>query len=109
GAIDYILKPLRRPRLAKAMARARRRHEARQVPAGGMPAQSPELPAGEGDAFWIAVRGGTARVAVADIVRVDAAADHVYFHTSERAYLYRITMAELEKRLHGSGLVRVHR
>lgn len=109
GAIDYILKPLRRPRLARAMERARRRHEARQVPTDTRAAAPDERSCEEDAAFWIAGHGRIVRVAVADIVRVEAAADHVYFHTAERAYLYRITMGELEKRLRGSGLMRVHR
>jgi len=105
GAIDYVLKPVRRPRLAKAMERARLRHRARAEPASLQP-QSQATP---DDAFWVPVLRGTARVAIADIVRVEAAGDHVYLHTAERAYLYRITMADLEKRLHRSGLVRIHR
>lgn len=110
GAIDYLLKPVRRPRLVRAMERARLRHDARQTPVAADP---PAALAGDGAAeeniFWIPVRSGTARIAVDDILRIEAAADHVYFHTAERTYLYRITMTELEKRLEGSGLVRVHR
>jgi two-component system LytT family response regulator len=110
GAIDYLLKPVRRPRLIKAMERARLRHDARQAPAAADP---PTSRTGdmvtEENIFWIPVRSGTARIAVDDILRVEAAADHVYFHTAERAYLYRITMTELERRLESSGLIRVHR
>jgi DNA-binding LytR/AlgR family response regulator len=107
GAVDYLLKPVRRPRLAKAMERARLRFEAR----GARP--SPHLPppvALEGaDAIWVPVRQGTVRLEIGDIVRVEAAGDLVYLHTAERAYLYRATMGELEQRLQGSGLMRVHR
>lgn len=107
GAIDYVLKPVRRPRLAKAMERARLRHGARAEPRPDQSAQRAPQPVDE--AFWVPVLRGTARVAIADILRVEAAGDHVYLHTAERAYLYRITMADLEKRLHRSGLVRIHR
>ncbi|RYD90181.1 MAG: response regulator transcription factor, partial [Sphingomonadales bacterium] len=107
GAIDYVLKPVRRPRLAKAMERARLRHRARADPPAPI---SPEMPAAPpDDAFWVPILRGMARVAIADIIRVEAAGDHVYLHTAERAYLYRITMADLEKRLHRSGLIRIHR
>lgn len=106
GAIDYILKPVRRPRLAKAMERAALRHRARAEPAS--PGPAPEQPAAD-EAFWVPVLRGTARVAIADIHRIEAAGDHVYLHTAERAYLHRITMADLEHRLRGTGLIRVHR
>lgn len=107
GAIDYVLKPVRRPRLARAMERARLRHRARAEPLASQSAQTPGRP--PDGAFWVPVLRGTARVAIADIVRVEAAGDHVYLHTVERAYLYRTTMADLEKRLDRSGLVRIHR
>jgi DNA-binding LytR/AlgR family response regulator len=57
----------------------------------------------------VPVLRGTVRVATDDVERVEAAGDHVYLHTAERAYLYRSTMAEMEQRLQGTGLVRVHR
>lgn len=106
GAIDYVLKPVRRARLQRTLDRAVRRHAARAQRSPGGTA-SPSSDADDG--FWVPVLRGLTRVAVADIVRVEAARDHVYFHTAERAYLYRITMAELEFRLEGSGLLRVHR
>lgn len=106
GAIDYVLKPVRRARLRRTLDRAARRHAAH----GEAPEAPAPEPAGEGeDGFWVPVLRGLARVAIPDIVRVEAARDHVYFHTAERAYLFRITMAELERRLEGSGLLRVHR
>lgn len=108
GALDYILKPIRRPRLLRTMERAMRRHQARGVPEQ---AGQPDRNAGpEGDdGIWVPVLRGVARVQFADVQRVEAARDHVYFHTAERAYLYRITMSDLATRLAGTGLVRVHR
>ncbi|WP_167737656.1 LytR/AlgR family response regulator transcription factor [Sphingomonas parva] len=121
GAVDYLLKPVRRPRLARAIERARLRYEARRPaqstePTLPAPAQSaedavaaPEPAAAPDDAFWVPVLRGTVRVAVDDVERVEAAGDHVYLHAAGRAYLYRSTMAEMEQRLQGSGLLRVHR
>lgn len=108
GAADYVLKPLRRPRLAKTMERVRQRQAARRAQSqtevvAAEPAKTEE------DVFWVPVLGGVARVDVASIQRVEAARDHVYFHTEARAYLYRITMAELEPRMAAGGLIRVHR
>jgi DNA-binding LytR/AlgR family response regulator len=115
GAVDYMLKPVRRPRLAKAIERARLRYEARRQPAmEPHPETGPDeaiaaAAQGPDDAFWVPVLRGTVRVAIEDVERVEAAGDHVYLHTAERAYLYRSTMAEMEQRLQGTGLLRVHR
>ena len=108
GALDYILKPIRRPRLLRTMERAMRRHEARRVPA-----QTAETSVENGpepdDGIWVPVLRGVARVLFANVHRVEAARDHVYFHTAERAYLYRVTMSHLAAQLAGKGLLRVHR
>jgi len=120
GAVDYLLKPVRRPRLARAIERARLRYEARRplrsdpapVTDPDQPQTAPAVPEGASttdDAFWVPVLRGTVRVAIEDVARVEAAGDHVYLHTAERAYLYRSTMAEMEQRLRGTGLLRVHR
>lgn len=111
GAVDYLLKPVRRPRLKKAIERARLRYDARQAPSAPQasePAPETEADAGEA-AFWIPVGRGSVRVPLQDLVRIEAAGDHVYLHTAQRAWLHRITMAALEERLRGSGLLRVHR
>ena len=108
GAADYLLKPLRRPRLAKALARVRQRQVARRADAQPS-AVVPDAQSKSEDVFWVPVLNGVARVEVASIQRVEAARDHVYFHTEDRAYLYRITMAELEPRMAAGGLIRVHR
>lgn len=109
GAVDYLLKPVRRPRLIKAMERARRRLDARHShPAANCPPGS-VAPPETGGHFWIPMRNGTVRVAVCDILRVEAAGDLVYLHTLERAYIHRTTMTDLEQRLQGSGLIRIHR
>lgn len=107
GAVDYILKPLRRPRLVKAVERASRRFHARLASEARV--ESTTLPDKVDSSFWVPVRNGTVRVAIGDIMRVEAAGDLVYLHTLERAHFFRITMSELEKRLQGSGLVRIHR
>jgi DNA-binding LytR/AlgR family response regulator len=109
GAVDYLLKPLRRPRLKKAMERAWLRYEARQAQAERPAAETVEPRPAADAAFWLPVSKGTVRVPVQDLVRIEAAGDHAYLHTAQRAYLHRTTMAALEEKLRGSGLLRVHR
>jgi DNA-binding LytR/AlgR family response regulator len=107
GAVDYVLKPVRRVRLALAVERARRRCAARETP----PVRPHEASAAsaEESCFWITGLKGISRVAFEDIERIEAARDHVYLHTKDRTYLHRITMNEVEEALAGSGLIRVHR
>ena len=111
GAIDYLLKPVRRPRLIKALERARERRRARQAEPSAASNAMPPAPAADDaeDIFWVPGRNGTARVPIAAIQRIEAARDHVYLHTAERTYFYRCTMASMQQRLASSGMVRVHR
>lgn len=107
GAADYVLKPLRRLRLAKMLTRLRQRQIARSARATAPTA--PPADSQDDAVFWVPVRTGLARVSIDSIQRVEAARDHVYFHTGERAYLHRITMAEIEPRMVAGGLIRAHR
>ncbi len=108
-ATDYLLKPVRFDRLRQAIERARRRldrhkHEAVQTVA-------PEI-AGEGgfdDAIWVQVRGGTRRVAITSIDRIEAARDYVMLYTRERTYIHRTTMSALQRRIDPAELIRIHR
>jgi DNA-binding LytR/AlgR family response regulator len=121
GAIDYLLKPVRRLRLIQALDRARRRRSARSqltppareredTPACQEPASAAEADGSdEAGMLWVPVTGGMARLSVDTILRVEAARDYVYLHTAERAFLLRGTMQQFDRRLTGSGLIRVHR
>jgi DNA-binding LytR/AlgR family response regulator len=116
SATDYLLKPVRRDRLAEAVSRARRRRhisrtydrlealEAQQVVA----AQSTQ-PSAYTDAFWIRQREGLVRVDVRDIQRVEASRDYALLFTQLKTFILRITMNELERKLDPRELVRVHR
>ena len=103
-AADYLLKPVDPDRLARALVRARLRRTAR--PAGPAPTTTPGEAA---DDLWVPDRSGHRRVPVATIDWIEAARDYVLLHTAERSHMLRITMTDLERRLAGSALVRVHR
>lgn len=106
GVTDYVLKPIRRTRLALALMRARARRAARQVM---IPSEPIEEPAGGQGQLWIRTRTGTVRVQMNEVAWIEAARDHVFLHTSERAYMHRATMEEIERSFAGADLVRVHR
>lgn len=99
-AADYLLKPVRLHRLRQAIDRARHRlATARDVERSDAPAT-----------FWIPTHGGRrTRVVETDIMRIEAARDHVVLHTSQRSFLLRTTMEAVALRLSDPHLVRVHR
>ena len=99
-AADYLLKPVDPDRLARALGRARLR---RTRPLPVVP------PVDTADDLWVPDRTGHRRVPVAQIDWIEAARDYVLLHTAERSHMLRITMTDLERRLAGTALVRVHR
>jgi len=114
-AVDYLLKPFGRERLAAALARARERL-ALGAARGGSPAVSaPALAAaarGPGQhAERIVVRDG-AQVHVIPAERVDyveAQDDYVAIHESGKTHLKHQTLAELAEALDPDRFVRIHR
>jgi two-component system LytT family response regulator len=111
-ALDYLLKPFTRERLAQALAHARERLAA---------------PAAEGEAALRAVVGAAqarhqplervlirdgARVQVIPVARIDyveAQDDYVAFFADGRQWLKNQRMAELESQLDPRAFLRVHR
>jgi two-component system response regulator AlgR len=102
-AIDYVLKPVARERLERAVARvlARRgsRHEA-------------------GDRwlreFWVPHRSELLRIDAGHVARIDAERDYVRLHVGEgpgegRSYLLLQTIAGLEAKLDPEQFIRIHR
>ena len=101
-ATDYLLKPVRLHRLRQAIDRVRSRDVAQ-------PVQGAEI-AETATTFWIPTHGGRRmRVVESEVVRIEAARDHVFLHTSQRSFLLRTTMEAVAARLSDPGLVRVHR
>lgn len=104
GAADYVLKPVRRPRLAKALDRVRARLREKRpeaTPDKAVRAAEPE--------FWVRTMQGKVRLQASEIFWVEAARDHVFFHASDGSYLYRTTMEELEEKFRDTPIVRVQR
>lgn len=101
-AADYLLKPVRLHRLRQAIDRARSRRAS--APADDVAQE--DAPA----SFWIPTHGGRrTRVMETEILRIEAARDHVFLHTSQHSFLLRSTMEAIALRLSDPCLVRVHR
>ena len=106
-AVDYLLKPFGRERLAEALARARaRRGEAARPTALAATARAPGRPLER-----IAIRDGT-QIHVIPVERVDlieAQDDYVAIHEGGKTHLKHQPLAELEAALDPARFVRIHR
>jgi two-component system LytT family response regulator len=117
-AVDYLLKPFGRDRLAEALGRARDRRALVAARAQGAP------PAAAGGAALAATARGQGRFAERIVVRdgaqvhvipcehvdyVEAQDDYVAIHETGRSHLKHQTLAELAEALDPARFVRIHR
>lgn len=108
GAIDYVLKPLKADRLAKAVDRvwADRMHSvAAPVETGSAPAA--EDP--DDEVIPVELAGTTKLISRKSVRWVEAQGDYARLHTTEGSHLVRIPLAQLEERWADAGFVRIHR
>ncbi|WP_434599429.1 LytR/AlgR family response regulator transcription factor [Streptomyces sp. A5-4] len=111
-AVDYVLKPVRRERLAEAVRRVCDQVEAASAAAQTLaPAPAAALAPQTGTADQIAVElGGVTRfVPIDDIAYVEAQGDYARLHTGAGSHLVRIPLSTLEERWATRGFVRIHR
>ncbi|MEV0844421.1 LytTR family DNA-binding domain-containing protein [Streptomyces sp. NPDC049954] len=104
-AVDYVLKPVRRERLAEAVRRVVEQTEARDQQR--RPAALPATTAAEH--VPVELGGVTRLVPVADIAYAEAQGDYARLHTGEGSHLVRIPLSTLEERWQPHGFVRIHR
>lgn len=109
-AVDYVLKPVEKDRLERAIARAvARRHAA--------PAQSTTATSLWLEELWVPHRSELVRIDVSEVGRIDAERDYVRLHVgasgsggeARRSYLLLQTIAGLEARLDPERFIRIHR
>ncbi|MDV5149742.1 LytTR family DNA-binding domain-containing protein [Streptomyces sp. SBC-4] len=103
-AVDYVLKPVRRERLAEAV---RRVHDLVHATAPAAPAvtSGPAAP----EQVPVELGGVTRFVSVDDIAYVEAHGDYARLHTDHGSHLVRIPLSTLEERWAARGFVRIHR
>lgn len=112
GAIDYLHKPVSRPRFAVAVGRARERLQQRS--AADLQALLDGVARVErtrGARSRFVVRRGNVHVfvPVGDIDWLDAADNYLRLHVSDRTHLTRGTMTQAEEELDPARFVRIHR
>ena len=98
-AVDYVLKPVARDRLARAIDRAVERRGASRDKA-----ESDWL-----KELWVPHRSELIRIETSRVSRIDAERDYVRLHVGERSYLLLQTIAGLEEKLDPAQFIRIHR
>jgi two-component system LytT family response regulator len=114
GALDYLVKPFGRERLAAAIERVRARLASGR---GGLPAGDDSstvdraLDAAKRPLKRLFARKGDRihPIAVEDIVRVSAGGDYSEVHTEKESFLVHVTLSELASCLDPELFERVHR
>ena len=102
-AIDYVLKPVGRDRLERAVERVLSRRGARRAGGGRWLRE-----------FWVPHRSELLRIDVNQVERIDAERDYVRLHVGQgdgeaRSYLLLQTIAGLEAKLDPEQFIRIHR
>jgi two-component system LytT family response regulator len=113
-ALDYLLKPTTRARLAKTLARARQRraaHAAPAVPQALLDFLAEQKSTPPATARRIAVRTGerTFFVSTDEIDWIEAAGNYVVLHVGKGTHILRETMSGLEAQLPHTTFLRVSR
>lgn len=114
-AVDYVLKPVRTERLARAVGRLVDAVEGAPVvasgtaPGAGNAAATSTEPA-DAPATIAVTLGTTTRLVRRDAIRyAQAQGDYARLHTADGGFLVRVPISDLEQQWAGAGFVRVHR
>ena len=116
SALDYLLKPFDRERLARCLARVTERlaerregdgdaaNEERLRRLGADLRHTPRL-----QRIVVHERGRSLLVPIAEVQRLDAAGNYVEVYTAAKRHLIRATLSRLAQRLDPAEFLRVHR
>ncbi len=103
GALDYLLKPLRRERLDEAVRRV-------VAAAGVEPAADTAQPENDADEVVPVELAGITQLVRRDTIGwVEADGDYARLHSASGSHLVRIPLSVLETRWRNAGFQRVHR
>lgn len=118
AVVDYLLKPVERDRLARALARVQQRLKSVDAEQRADELQQilrnlRAVPNGDGDRyeteFWLRNSSGLVRVPVDAIDYVSSADEYISIHTPSGAHLMRGSIRQFAHRVEPGLFVRVHR
>ena len=101
-ATDYVMKPVRKDRLAEAV----RRVVAAAEPGGAAPQAAGEP---EDETIPVELAGVTRFITRSQVRYAQAQGDYARLHTATGSHLVRIPLSTLEERWAAAGFVRIHR
>jgi DNA-binding LytR/AlgR family response regulator len=112
-AVDYVLKPVRRERLAEAVRRtselvAASRSAPAAPPVPDEPSTSPPEP-DQAETIPVELGGLVRFVPVDQVLYAEAQGDYTRLHTGTASHLVRVSLSALEERWGPHGFVRIHR
>jgi two-component system LytT family response regulator len=108
-ALDYLLKPFGRRRVAETLARVRESLAATADVSAverGRDALDPGRPLRR---IFVRTRGRITPVAVGDVTRFEARDDYVAIHSAAGQYLASLRIGDLERMLDADRFLRIHR
>jgi two-component system, LytTR family, response regulator AlgR len=100
-AVDYLLKPISKDRLARAIERA--------ALALGRSISSEAPVSAYLSELWVPHRSELVRIGAHQIDKIEAERDYMRLHVSDRSYLLHQTISKLEEQLDPELFLRVHR
>jgi DNA-binding LytR/AlgR family response regulator len=115
GAVDFLCKPVRLPRLKQAIERAKAGVEGREAVARlrDLSTQLDDLRKrrshGEDRSIWVPSRGEMVRLAVSVLEWVKAEGEYVRLHAGANSFLLRSSLSSFCNELANDGIVQVHR
>lgn len=108
GALDYVLKPFGRERLARVLQRAQAALNGSNAPLLAR-AQESLQPARTPSRIFVRDGARIVPIPLASIERVQGADDYITIFTVSREYLVSIRLSDLETHLAQANFLRVHR
>lgn len=116
---DYLLKPVERDRLVRALERVQRRHklldaeqrvdELHQIVRALRSARQADHPNAYESEFWLKSSGGLVRVPVDAIESVSSEDEYIAIHTASGSHLMRGSIRQFSERVEPGLFVRIHR
>lgn len=109
GAIDYLLKPFGRERLALSLERLRDVRSRRAEPRVTERTAEALNPSARLSRLFVRTRGRIIVIPIADIQRFEARDDYTALFAGSQRHLVHLRLADLEQRLDPAMFARVHR